>query len=65
MSDVFLDFEFHDFAEFQKLMEETTANLKRMSEMQGHMRWQFEEPDFYQRFVSAMEVASGWMSSHC
>jgi putative component of toxin-antitoxin plasmid stabilization module len=60
-----LDSEFHEFSEFQKLMEDTTAKLKRMNEMQKHMRWQFGDPQFYESFVSEMGEAEGWMHSHC
>lgn len=60
-----LEFEFYDFAEFERLAEETADNLRRMTQMQKRMRWQFGCPDFYQSFVNAMEACQGWMSSHC
>jgi hypothetical protein len=61
----YLDQEYYDFAEFQKLMEEATAKLKQMNVMQRAMRWQFDEPNFYEQFVLEMNEADGWISSHC
>ena len=61
----YLDDEYYDFAEFQKLMEETTAKLKRMNMMERAMRWQYGEPNFYEQFVLEMNEAGGWISSHC
>ena len=61
-----LDDIYYDFCEFQLLAEKVTANLRRMSMMQNAMHWQFDYPEWYEKFVSAMEDAKeGWMSSHC
>lgn len=55
-----------DFYEFQALAEEVSASLRRMNMMQNKMRWQFDYPEWYDKFVSAMNDAKGgWMSSHC
>jgi hypothetical protein len=61
----YLDDEYYEFQDFQKLMEEATAKLKQMNMMSRSMRWQFDEPDFYKQFVSEMNEANGWISSHC
>jgi hypothetical protein len=56
----------YDFYEFRALMEQTTKNLKQMSEMQAQMRWQFGEPEWYQEFIKEMNDAQlGWISSNC
>lgn len=54
-----------EFYQFLDLMKETTANLKKMSDLQEEWRWQFEDPIF-EEFAKEMERASyGWVSSHC
>lgn len=40
------DFIYYDFDEFQKLLAETTENLKNLNKMQKHMQWQFDTEDF-------------------
>ena len=55
-----------DFYEFRALMEQTTKNLKQMSEMQAQMRWQCGETEWYQEFIKEMDNAQlGWISSNC
>jgi hypothetical protein len=56
---------YYDLHEFQKLMEEATAKLKRMNTMSRAMRWQIGEPKYYTEFVEEMNEANGWISSHC
>jgi len=56
----------HDFNEFMKLMKDTTANLKKMREMQEEMRWQFGEPQEFTDFLEELqETRQGWVSSNC
>jgi hypothetical protein len=40
-----------EFDEFMSLMKETTNNLKKMTEVQSQMRWQFDYPDTYELFI--------------
>jgi hypothetical protein len=61
----YLDQEYYEFADFQKEMEEATIKLRRLNIMQKAMRWQFDQPNFYEQFVSEMNEAEGWISSHC
>jgi hypothetical protein len=60
------DQEYYEFYDFQALAEEVTSKLRRMNMMQRSMRWQFDYPEWYEKFVSAMDdTKNGWMSSHC
>lgn len=67
MSD--LDEEYDDWfdsVDFEKLMQETTANLKKLAKMQTRMRFQFGDPDWYLDFVDeVVNAQAGWMSSWC
>jgi hypothetical protein len=64
MSD--FDQEYYELYEFQSLVEDVTVKLRRMTSMQNYMHWQFDYPEWYEKFVSAMDDAkNGWMSSHC
>ena len=61
-----LDDIYYDWYEFQLLAGEVTDRLRRMSMMQNKMHWQFGDPEWYEKFVSAMDDAKGgWMSSNC
>lgn len=61
-----LDDIYYDFYEFQQLAEEVTSKLNRMTMMNNRMHWQWGEPDWYEKFISAIDDAKlGWMSSHC
>lgn len=53
-----------EFYQFLALMKETSANLKKMSELQEEWRWQFEDSAF-DEFAVEMDRASGWVASHC
>ena len=56
----------YEFYQFMDLMKEATEKLNQMTMMQEHMRWQFGDPEEYEKFVEAMKRATdGWMSSHC
>lgn len=57
---------YYDFNEFRKLMDETVANLKKMTEMQNKMHWQFGDLDPFPELVQEMNTAlDGWISSNC
>jgi hypothetical protein len=65
-----LDDTYYDFFEFQELLKEVTSKLNRAAMMQHRMHWQFGDlegwPDWYQKFIEAMDDAKlGWMSSNC
>lgn len=54
------------FQEFKELVEDTTANLKRMTELQEEMRWQFNDPQWWIDFEQEItDAVHGWVSSHC
>jgi hypothetical protein len=60
-----LDYDFH---EFHKLMQQTADNLRKMTEMQRAMRWQYGGTDneAFANLAKEMEIAEeGWMSSAC
>ncbi len=55
-----------DYYEFRDRVRETTQNLKKLSEAQENMRWQFGDPHWWNDFVKEVQRAhDGWMSSHC
>lgn len=61
-----LDDIYYDFYEFKQLAEEVTSKLNRMTMMNNRMHWQWDMPEWYEKFVSAIDDAKfGWMSSHC
>lgn len=58
--------EWFDSNDFKLLMQETTANLKKLADMQLRMRFQFGDPAWYEEFAKAVQDAQeGWMSSWC
>ncbi len=58
--------EYYDLEDFKKEMIEATKKLKKLSEMQNRMHWQFGNPDYYDEFVSSVdEAVHGWMASNC
>jgi plasmid maintenance system antidote protein VapI len=58
-----------EFDEFTKLMEQTTANLKRMNAGQKHMRWQMGGDEALSRLYALRkeldEARTGWVASNC
>ena len=56
-----------EYEEFQKLMEQTTANLKRMNAGQQHMRWQIgSDEDKLNDLRRELDGAlHGWVASNC
>lgn len=58
-----------EYEEFQKLMEQTTANLKRMNAGQKYMRWQGGSEEFIIQLDDLRseldEARLGWVASHC
>lgn len=55
-----------EYEELMKLMEQTTANLNRMAELQKHLRIQFGESEDFINLVDAIDdTRRGWVSSNC
>lgn len=55
-----------NWSNFIDNMEIVSSHLKKMTESQNYMRWQFEQFPEYREFILQMENAmNGWISSHC
>lgn len=55
-----------EYEEFLALMDQTTENLKRMSELQSKLRLQFGDASKYEMFTHEInEAINGWISSGC
>lgn len=56
----------YDSDEFFELLEQTTANLKKLAEMQNNMHWQFGDQEVIAEFDQAVtDTKEGWLASNC